>query len=240
MDWNWVSTNLGQMGQLTAATALLGILPALIGLVVSVPLGIACARWRWLYPPVLSTSNALYALPSLALFTVLIPYTGLGNVTVIIPLAIFSLCVLLPNVVDGLRGVPEPVRQAATAMGFSPLRRLALVELPIATPVVIAGLRVAVVSSISLASLGQLIGVSSLGEFFVDGLNRDFPTEIIAGMVLVIALALACDLLLVLARVLLTPWLRGRRAAGGGAAAAGGSPGDGRAAPAGEASGVAA
>lgn len=90
----------------------------------------------------LSTSNALYALPSLALFMVLIPYTGLGNLTVIIPLTIFSLCVLLPDVVDGLRGVPEPVRQAATAMGFSPLRRLALVELPIAIPVVMAGLRV--------------------------------------------------------------------------------------------------
>ncbi len=234
MDWNWVSTNTGPMVQLTLANALLGIVPALLGLLISVPLGIACARWRWLYPPVLSTSNALYALPSLALFTVLIPYTGLGNATVIIPLTIFSLCVLLPNVVDGLRGVPEPVRQAATGMGFSPLRRLALVELPLATPVIIAGLRVAVVSSISLASLGQLIGVSSLGQFFVDGLNRDFPTEIIVGLVLVIVLALVCDLLLVLARVLLTPWLRGRRTEQRG------TPGDGQAVPVSEVSGVAA
>jgi osmoprotectant transport system permease protein len=232
MDWSWVSTNTGPMVSLTLANALLGIVPALLGLLISVPLGIACARWRWLYPPVLSTSNALYALPSLALFTVLIPYTGLGNATVIIPLTIFSLCVLLPNVVDGLRGVPEPVRQAATGMGFSPLRRLALVELPLATPVIIAGLRVAVVSSISLASLGQLIGVSSLGQFFVDGLNRDFPTEIIVGLVLVIVLALVCDLLLVLARVLLTPWLRGRRTEQRG------TPGDDRAAPVSEVSGV--
>jgi osmoprotectant transport system permease protein len=210
MNWSWISGNAGTIWQLTEANAFLGVVSALIGLLVSVPLGIACARWRWLYPPVLSTANALYALPSLALFVVLIPSTGLGNATVIIPLTLFSLCVLLPNVVDGLHGVPEPVRQAATAMGFGPLRRLLQVELPIAIPVVIAGLRVAVVSSISLASLGQLIGVGSLGYLFIDGLQRDFPTEIIVGIVLVIVLALACDLLLVLARVLLTPWLRGR------------------------------
>ena len=92
----------------------------------------------------------------------------------IIPLTLFSLCVLVPNVVDGLRSVPDPVRQAATAMGFGTLRRLVRVELPMAIPVVIAGLRIAVVSSISLASVGQLIGVSSLGYFFIDGLQRDF------------------------------------------------------------------
>jgi osmoprotectant transport system permease protein len=130
---------------------------------------------------------------------------------VIIPLTLFSLCVLIPNVVDGLRAVPDPVRQAATAMGFGALRRLVQVELPLAIPIVIAGLRVATVSSISLASVGQLIGVSSLGYLFIDGYNRDFPTEIIAGLVLVILLALACDAVLVIARNLLTPWLRGRR-----------------------------
>jgi osmoprotectant transport system permease protein len=223
MIWSWIPGNAAQIWRLTVENAYLGVAPSLLGLVISVPLGIACARWRWLYPPVLSATSALYALPSLALFTVLIPYTGLGDATVIIPLTLFSLCVLLPNVVDGLRAVPEPVRQAATAMGFSPLRRLAQVELPIATPVVIAGLRVATVSSISLASLGQLIGVSSLGLLFIDGLQRDFPTEIIVGLVLVIVLALACDLLLVVARMLLTPWLRAGRA---GALAAGpGTPG---------------
>jgi osmoprotectant transport system permease protein len=146
------------------------------------------------------------------LFVVLIDYTGLGNLTVIIPLTLFSLCVLLPSVVDGLRSVPEPVRQAATAMGFTQLRRLVQVELPLAVPVIIAGLRVAVVSSISLASLGQLIGVSSLGYFFIDGLQRNFPTEIYAGLVLTLLLALLCDLILVVARRLLTPWARGHRA----------------------------
>src|ERR1035438_2021539 len=95
-------------------------------------------------------------------------------------------------------------------MGFGPLRRLAQVELPIAVPIVIAGLRVAMVSSISLASVGQLIGVSSLGYLFIDGYQRDFPTEIIVGLVLIIALALVCDVLLVVARRLLTPWQVGR------------------------------
>ncbi len=166
-----------------------------------------------LYPPALGLASAIYALPSLALFVVLIDNTGLGNLTVIIPLTLFSLCILLPNVVDGLRGVPEPVRQAATAMGFGDLRRLARDELPLAVPVVNAGLRVAVVSSISLASVGQLIGVSSLGYFFIDGFQRDFPTEIYVSIFLIIALALICDLILVVAGRLLTPWQRGRRRA---------------------------
>jgi osmoprotectant transport system permease protein len=199
MDWS-------QVPQLIWENAYLGIVPALLGLIISVPLGIVCVRWRWLYPPVLSVTSILYALPSLALFIVLIPYTGLTDTTVIIPLTLFSLCVLVPNVVDGLRSVPEPVRQAATAMGFGTLRRLVQVELPVAVPIVIAGLRIAVVSSISLASVGQLIGVSSLGYLIVDGYQRDFLTEILVGGGLIIALALVCDLLLVLVRRLLTPW----------------------------------
>jgi osmoprotectant transport system permease protein len=114
----------------------------------------------------------------------------------------------VPNVVDGLRAVPQPVRQAATAMGFGPMRRLVRVELPLAVPVIIAGLRIAVVSSISLASVGQLIGVSSLGYFIVDGFQRDFSEEIYVGIVLIIVLALVCDLLLVGTRRLATPWSR--------------------------------
>ena len=203
--------NWAQVPTLIWESAYLGIVPALLGLVISLPLGIACIRWKWLYPPVLSTTSVLYALPSLALFIVLIPYTGLTDTTVIIPLTLFSLCVLLPAVVDGLRSVPEPVRQAATAMGFGTTRRLVQVELPLAVPIVIAGLRVAVVSSISLASVGQLIGVSSLGYLIVDGYQRDFPEEIYVGGGLIIALALICDLLLVLLRRVLTPW-RPRRA----------------------------
>jgi osmoprotectant transport system permease protein len=204
--------NWSQVWQFTLDNALLGIVPAVAGLLIALPLGIACVRWRWLYAPVLSATSVIYAIPSLALFVVLIDYTGLSNVTVIIPLTLFSLCVLIPNVVDGLRSVPGPVRQAATAMGFGALRRLVQVELPLAIPVIIAGLRVAVVSSISLASVGQLIGVYSLGYFFIDGLQRDFSEEIWVGIGAVIVLALLCDLILVLVRWLLTPWSRGQKA----------------------------
>lgn len=206
MMWSWIPANWSFIWQLAWENAKLGVLPALYGLVISVPLGIVAARWRWLYPPVLTVVNVLYAIPSLALFIALIPAFGLTDTTVIIALTVFSLCIILPNVVAGLRAVPEPVRQAATAMGYAALRRTVTVELPLAVPVIIAGLRVAVVSSISLASLGQLIGVSSLGYLFIDGLQRDFPTEIYIGLVLIIVLALVCDLILVALRKALTPW----------------------------------
>ena len=209
MIWSWIPGHLGLIWQLTLENAYLGLVPPLLGLAVAVPLGIVCVRWGWLYPPVLSGTSIVYAIPSLALFVALIPYTGLTDTTVIIPLTLFSLCILVPAVVDGLRSVPEPVRQAATAMGFGTLRRLVQVELPVAAPIVIAGLRVATVSSISLASVGQLIGVSSLGYLFTDGLQRDFPTEIIVGMACVIILAFAADLALQGLRRLLTRWQRG-------------------------------
>jgi osmoprotectant transport system permease protein len=207
MMWSWIPDNGSLIWQLTWENAKVGVLSALYGLVVSLPLGVIAARWRWFYPPVLAVVNILYAVPSLALFIALIPAFGLTDTTVIIALAVFSLCVILPNVVAGLRGVPPSVKQAATAMGYGPLRRLLTVELPLATPVIIAGLRVGVVSSISLASVGQLIGVSSLGYLFTDGLQRSFPTEIYVGLFFIIALALACDLLLIAARRALTPWL---------------------------------
>jgi osmoprotectant transport system permease protein len=199
-----------QYWQYAAFHAYLGITPALIGLVIALPVGILCVRFRWAYPPVLTAANIIYAIPSLALFVVLIGYTGLGDLTLIIPLTLFSLCVLIPNVVDGLRSVPEPVRQAATAMGFGATRRLVQVELPLAVPVVIAGLRIAMVSSISLVSVGALIGVDSLGYFLIDGLQRSFSEEIWAAIIGIIVLALVCDLILVGLRWLLTPWGRSR------------------------------
>ena len=206
MTWSWIASNGSQIWQLTWENAKLGVLSALYGLVISVPLGIIAARWRWFYPPTLTAINVIYAIPSLALWIALIPVYGLTDTTVIIGLTAFSLCVIVPNVVAGLRGVPAAVRQAAAAMGYGALRRLVMVVLPLAVPVVIAGLRVAMVSSISLATVGQLIGVSSLGYFLIDGLQRSFPTEIYVGMVLIIALAVVCDLVLVGVRRALTPW----------------------------------
>jgi osmoprotectant transport system permease protein len=207
MTWSWIPDNGSMIWQLTWENAKLGVLPALYGLLISLPLGIASARWRLFYPPVLTVVNVLYAIPALAFFIALIPAYGLTDTTVIIALTVYSLCVIMPNVVAGLRAVPAAVRQSATAMGYGGLRRLAAVELPLAVPVIIGGLRVAVVSSISLATLGQLIGVSSLGYFFIDGEQRAFPTEIYVSLFLVIVLALACDLVLVAVRRALTPWM---------------------------------
>jgi osmoprotectant transport system permease protein len=206
---SWVQQNAGLLAHLTWQNAYLALVPVLIALVIAVPLGIACVRWGWLYPPVLSITSVLYALPALALFVVLIAYTGLNDPTVEIPLTIYALSVIFPSVVDGLRSVPEPVRQAAVAMGFGTWRRLATVELPIATPVVIAGLRIACVASISLVSVGQLIGIGALGYLFIDGEQRSFTTEIVTGIVLIVVLAVVVDLVLVGARRLLTPWQRG-------------------------------
>jgi osmoprotectant transport system permease protein len=209
MSWTtWVSQNTGLLWQLVRQNAFLGLMPVLLGTIIALPLGVVCARWRWFYAPTLSATSALYALPSLALFVVLLDYTGLTDTTIIIPLTLFSLSVLVPNVVDGLRSVPEPVRQAATGMGFTPLRRLVQVELPIAVPIVIAGLRIATVSSISLVSVGQLIGIGGLGYLLIDGYQRGLFVEVYAGIVLIVVLALAADLLLVLIRRLLTPWQR--------------------------------
>jgi osmoprotectant transport system permease protein len=206
MMWSWIPSNGSLIWQLTRENAYLGVIPALIGLVISLPIGIVAARWRWFYPPVLAVVNILYAVPSLALFIALIPAFGLTDTTVVIALTVFSLCVILPNVVAGLRAVPPAAKQAATAMGYGWLRRLITVELPLATPVIIAGLRIGVVAGISLASVGQLIGVSSLGYLFIDGLQRSFPTEIWVGLFLVIVLALVCDLILIVIRRALTPW----------------------------------
>jgi len=207
MMWSWIAANGAQIWQLTWSNIILGVIPPLIGLAISLPLGIIAARWRWFYPPTLTVVNVIYAIPALALFIALIPALGLTDTNVIVALTLFSLCVIVPNVVAGLRAVPDPVRQAATAMGYGGLRRLVTVELPLAIPVIIAGLRVAVVSSISLATVGQLIGVSSLGYLFIDGLQRSFPTEIYVGIVLIVILAVACDLVLVGIRRLLTPWV---------------------------------
>lgn len=208
--WQWIGDHVGELAHYTGVHLKLGLLPVLFGLIVSVPLGILCHRWRWLYTPVLTVTNVLYSIPSLALFMIFVRYTGLTERTVMIPLTLYTLSVLVPNVVDGLASVPEPVRQAATAMGFSPVRRVVQVELPIAVPIVIAGARVAAVSSISLVAVGQLIGQGGLGYYITRGLQLDFPTPIITAIVLIMLLALATDAVLVLTQRLLTPWSRGK------------------------------
>jgi osmoprotectant transport system permease protein len=213
VNWGWVLDHRVLFGRLVGQHLYLAMLPVAYGLLVSVPLGLACTRWPRLYPPVLASTTVLYALPSIALFVFLLDYTGLTAATAIIPLTIYTISVLIRNVVDGLKSVPDPVRQAATAMGFSQVRRLLQVDLPIAVPVILAGLRVATVSNISLVSIASLIGLGGLGQLFTDGFQRDFPTEIVAGVALTVLLAVAADGVIVVAQRLLTPWARARRSA---------------------------
>ncbi|MGY0236038.1 ABC transporter permease [Longispora urticae] len=208
MNWPWVGDHLGYFRDLLLEHLSMAVPPVLYGLLIALPLGVACARWPRLYGVVLAATSALYALPSLALFIFMLDFTGLNIATVIAPLTVYTLSVLVRNVVDGLRGVPESVRQSAVAMGFGAVRRLLQIELPIALPVVFAGLRVATVSNISLVSVGALIGFGGLGKLFTDGLQRDFLTPIVVGIVLTVVLALVADSLLVLTQRLLTPWSR--------------------------------
>ncbi|WP_371478510.1 ABC transporter permease [Kitasatospora sp. NBC_00315] len=205
--WYWIGDHLGYLAGLLGDHAVIALVPVLIGLLVALPLGLACARFPRLYQPFAAFFTIVYALPSLAVFVVLIPYTGLATrATVMIPLTFYAIAVLLPTTVDGLRAVPDAVRQAATAMGYGPWHRLTAVELPAAVPYLVSGLRVAAVSSISLAGVGALIGRGGLGYLFIDGFQRTFPTPIVAGIVLTAALALVTDLVLVTARRLLAPW----------------------------------
>jgi osmoprotectant transport system permease protein len=210
IDWGWIGDHTDTLTEHALIHLRLALLPVVFGLIISLPLGVLCRRWGWLYPPTLTISNVLYAIPSLALFMIFIQYTGLTASTVMIPLTLYSLSVLVPNVVDGLASVSEPVRQAATAMGFGPLRRLMRVELPIAVPIVIAGTRVAAVSSISLVAVGQLIGQGGLGYDIIRGYQLQFQTQIVAATVLIVLLALVTDAILVTVQRLLTPWARAR------------------------------
>ncbi|MBS2965490.1 ABC transporter permease subunit [Actinocrinis puniceicyclus] len=183
------------------------------GLLLSLPVGQACARWRRLYPPVLGLVTVAYSIPSLALFVLLIDYTGLTDTTIFIPLAIYSLCILVPGVVDGVRTVPREVLIAADAMGYGRARRYLQVELPIAAPTIMAAVRAATISSISLMSIGAVIGnLGGLGQLFTVGLKAFNLQLVWLGLFSLVVLALLCDLLLRLGQRLMTPWADRRSA----------------------------
>ncbi len=206
--WEWVQTHLGYFWSLSRTHLYLALVAVGLGLLVALPVGVVAARVPRAYPPVLAVTTVLYSLPSLAVFAFLVGVTGLTDNTVIFPLAAYALAILVRSITDGLNNVSEEVRTAATAMGYGPLRRLVLVELPVAVPVIIAGLRVATVSSISLVTVGSLIGIGGLGQLFIAGENSDFLTEILAGVVIVALWALLFDVLLLAAGRLLAPWAR--------------------------------
>jgi osmoprotectant transport system permease protein len=207
-DWSWIAAHISLFWSLSLTHLYVALAAVVLGFVVALPLGALAERAPKAYFAVLSVTTVLYAVPSLAVFAFLVGVTGLTDTTVILPLAVYALAIMVRSVADGLTGVSDEVRLAATAMGYRTVRRLWSVELPIAMPVIIAGLRVTTVASISLVTVGSLIGIGGLGQLFVAGENSEFITEIIAGVVIVAVLALICDGLLVLTGYLLAPWAR--------------------------------
>lgn len=204
--WDWVGDHidliLGDLGQHVELTAI----AVGIGLLVAIPIGVLAWRYRGSRGPVLGLAGALYTIPSLALFALLVPWTGLTVLTAEIGLVAYTLLILVRNIVVGLDGVPADVRDAAVGMGYRPMRQLLRVELPLAVPVIIAGLRIATVTTIGLITITALIGEGGLGQLLYDGLQRDFRTPLVVGATLSVALAVVADLTLALVQRLLTPW----------------------------------
>jgi osmoprotectant transport system permease protein len=209
--WSWIPANADRILDLTVEHLRLALIPVVVGLVLSVPLGWLANHYRAARAVLVPAAGVLYTIPSLTLFVVLPGILGtriLSEVNIIVALTIYTVALLVRSVADALAAVPGLVVAAATAMGYRPARRFLDVELPLAVPVLVAGLRVATVSSISLVSVGALIGVGGLGEFFTEGFQLQFPTEIITGIGLIVLLALAGDALLLLLGRVITPWSR--------------------------------
>jgi osmoprotectant transport system permease protein len=210
--WDWVRDHTDDiLERLVAHLELTGITLA-IGLAIALPLGVACFRWRRVYPTVLGIAGVVYTIPSLALFALLIPFTGLSSTTSIIPLVSYTLLILVRNVVAGLQSVPAEVRESATGMGFSPLRQLLRIELPLALPAIMAGVRITSVTTIGLVTITSLIGEESLGLLILDGLYRDFRTPLVVGTLCIVALSALADLSFLGLQKLVTPWARKRGA----------------------------
>ncbi|GAA1343906.1 MULTISPECIES: ABC transporter permease [Actinomycetes] len=192
----------------------LSLAPLAASVVLAVVLGQACHRYRWLNRVLVGTANVLYTIPSLALFAIIPAVIGtqvLDPVNVVVALTLYTTALLVRPVAEALGAVPEHVRAAATAMGFRPWRRFLTVELPLAVPVLAAGVRVGSVSNISLVSVGALIGTGGLGVLFTDGFRQRYLAPIIVGVVLTLLLALVVDVVLVALRNALTPWTRAGR-----------------------------
>jgi osmoprotectant transport system permease protein len=207
----WLNAHWGLVLSLSWEHLYLALIPVLIGLVVSVPLGWLATRSGVLRNLFFYVFGFLYSIPSLALFIVIPVVLGtkiLDPLNLMIPLTIYTIALLVRSVVDALEAVPWYVRAAATAMGFRALHRFFAVDLPMSVPVLIAGLRVATVSSISLVSVGALIGLSGLGDLFTDGEQRLFIGEIVIGVLASLVLALLADLVLVVIGRVTTPWTR--------------------------------
>ncbi|MCD1267711.1 ABC transporter permease subunit [Microbacterium sp. MEC084] len=220
---SWVADNAGLIAALTLEHLRHSVLPIVWGLAVSLPLGWIAHRWRLVRGPLIVATGLLYTLPSLALLPLLPVVFGisaLSELNLLLALTIYAVAILVRAVADGFDSVDPEVRRAAVSVGYGPARRFWGVELPLAGPVILAGVRVAAVSTIALATVGILIGVTNLGYLFTNGFQRRIVEEILAGVVAVALVALAVDLLLQLAGRALMPWTRAHAAGAGRAAGA--------------------
>jgi osmoprotectant transport system permease protein len=181
----------------------------LLGVVVAFPLALLARRLPRLESTILGVSTGIYTIPSLALFPLLVPFTGLSASTVVIGLALYALTILVRAILEGLRAVPDEVRESATGLGYGATKLLFRVELPLALPVIMAGLRVATVSTVALTTVGSLVAYGGLGNLIKDGVNTNFRAELLAAAVLCVVLAVVLDVVIVLLQRVLTPWTRG-------------------------------
>jgi osmoprotectant transport system permease protein len=216
VDLSWVGNNLDRIAELLLEHLLLTGIAIGVGLVISFALALMIRDRPRLYGPIIGTTGILYAIPSLALFALLTPITGLGTIlTAEIALVSYTLLILTRSIVEGLRAVPAETIEAATGMGYTPVQRLLRVELPLALPIIVAGLRIATVTTVGLVTVTALIGLGGLGYLIVTiGINRGSfgLTAALTGIVLAVALAILADVALLALQRALTPWAR-RRAA---------------------------
>jgi osmoprotectant transport system permease protein len=206
--WDWVWDHTDEIKAATIEHLQLTAIALVVGLVLSIALATIAIRWQKAYAPIAGFAGVLYAIPSLALFAILFPITGLTVLTAEIALVGYTLLILIRNIVAGVQGVPDAVKEAADGMGYRPLHRFFAVDLRLATPAIVAGIRIAAVTIIGLVTVTFVIGFGGYGSLINDGLSRDFNTPVVVGAILSIALALAIDVVLLLVERLLTPWNR--------------------------------
>jgi osmoprotectant transport system permease protein len=210
IDWGWVGDHLDELAFRTLQHLYLAAIAVAVGFVISFGLAIWSIRRRAVYPPIAAIAGILYTIPSLALFVALVPITRYSILTAVVPLILYTLLIFLRNIVAGFDAVPTDVLEAADGMGYRPSTRLWRVELPLAIPLVIAGVRLASVSTIGLVTVTGILGdaFGGVGFFIFEGYRHGFPTEIAFGAVPSILLAVGADLLLVAVQRRLTPWTR--------------------------------
>jgi osmoprotectant transport system permease protein len=210
INWDWLSTHIPYVLAAVQEHVTLTVIALVGGLVIALPLGVAARRWTNLplRPVVLTVFGGFYTIPSIALFALLIPYTGLGTLTAEIPLIGYNVLILVRNVLVGLDAVQPDVIDAADGMGYRPLARLIRIELPLALPAIFAGLRVATVSTIGIVTITAVIGLGGLGQLILRGLIESFHTPLVVATVLCILLAFLADLIIAGAQRLAVPWTR--------------------------------